>query len=196
MCRRLVSANGRRGRQDSRAGAARDPDFADQHAGRKKSSASFLHQSGGCQHGRAGVSRRSATGSASTAASRCQGCARPVSPGPTAGCAGARAVCPGAGERPAGAEGADHPRAVHAAAAAVSVRGQCSRALLRARRSRSGRDDRACQPCRAARCLRQSRKCGPGPDVRSMDMCGRRHLPQHRVRSLLGDGAFRHLHRS
>ena len=37
------------------------------------------------------------------------------------------------------AEGADHPRLLHAAAASVSVRGQCGRALRRARRSRDAR---------------------------------------------------------
>ena len=44
------------------------------------------------------------------------------------------------------AEGADHPRAVHAAAATVSVRGQCAGALLRARRPRPERNDGARQP--------------------------------------------------
>ena len=45
---------------------------------------------------------------------------------------GARTVRARAGD--AGrAEGADHPRAVHAAAAAIPVRGQCAGALCRAR---------------------------------------------------------------
>ena len=48
------------------------------------------------------------------------------------------------------AEGADHPRAVHAAAAAISVRGQCAGALRRARRPRPERDDGARQPRGAA----------------------------------------------
>lgn len=39
------------------------------------------------------------------------------------------------------AQGADHPRAVHAFAPAVSVRGQCPRALRRDRRARPDRHD-------------------------------------------------------
>ena len=44
------------------------------------------------------------------------------------------------------AEGADHPRAVHPAAAAISVRGQRAGALYRARRPRPDRHDGARQP--------------------------------------------------
>ena len=60
------------------------------------------------------------------------------------------------------AEGADHPRAVHAAAAAVSVRGQCAGALRRARRPRPDRDDGARQSRGAARRLARSRQRRPG----------------------------------
>ena len=57
---------------------------------------------------------------------------------------GAQTVCLRAGD--AGrAEGADHPRAVHAAAAAIPVRGQCAGAVCRARRPRPERDDGARQ---------------------------------------------------
>ncbi len=57
---------------------------------------------------------------------------------------GAPTVCLRAGD--AGrTEGADHPRAVHAAAAAIPVRGQRAGALCRARRPRPERDDGARQ---------------------------------------------------
>ena len=56
-------------------------------------------------------------------------------------------------------EGADHPRAVHAAAAAIPVRGQCAGAFHRARRARPDRDDGARQSGGAAGSLAQSRQC-------------------------------------
>ena len=64
----------------------------------------------------------------------------------------ARIVRPGTGDagRP---EGADHRRALHPAAAAVSVRGERAGALRRARRSRPGRHDGAGQSRGPARRL-------------------------------------------
>ena len=52
-------------------------------------------------------------------------------------------------------EGADHPRAVHAAAAAISVRGQRAGAFCRARRPRPERDDGARQSRRIPRGVAQ-----------------------------------------
>ena len=86
------------------------------------------------------------------------------------------------------AEGADHPRAVHAAAAAISVRGQCAGALRRARRPRPERDDGARQSRRVARGLAQSRQRhrARAPDRdgerrrRHLQGCGARGLSQPR----------------
>src|SRR5215468_9511391 len=62
----------------------------------------------------------------------------------------AAAVRHGAGD--AGrTEGADDPRLLHAAAASLSVRGQCRRALHRARGGGAGAAPRRDQPYRAAR---------------------------------------------
>ena len=74
--------------------------------------------------------------------------------------AGTAAVRLGAGD--AGrAEGADHPRLLHAAAAPVPVRGQCRRALHRARR---GLDHAAARPVDAATCCSRP---PPRPKARS-----------------------------
>ena len=59
------------------------------------------------------------------------------------------------------AEGADHPRALHPAAAAISVRGQCAGALRRARRARPERDDGARQSQGAARGVPRSPTAPP-----------------------------------
>ena len=74
-----------------------------------------------------------------------------VEPDRGAARAGAAAVCRGAGDarRP---QGADHPRLLHAAAAPVSVRGQCRGALRGARRGGGSAAARRDQPRRAARC--------------------------------------------
>ncbi len=73
-------------------------------------------------------------------------------------------------------EGADHPRALHPAAAAISVRGQRARALRGARRPRPERDDGARQSRGAARGLPRSRKPrGAGAQYRHGKRC-RRHL--------------------
>ena len=60
------------------------------------------------------------------------------------------------------AEGADHPRAVHPAAAAISVRGQRAGALCRARRPRPERDDGARQSRGAAGSRRAIPTARPG----------------------------------
>ena len=73
------------------------------------------------------------------------------------------------------AEGADHPRAVHAAAAAIPVRGQCAGAVCRARRSRPERDDGARQSQGVPGGLAQSRQ-------------------RHRPRAPDGDGERRRCH--
>ncbi len=71
--------------------------------------------------------------------------------------AGAPAVRLGAGN--AGRlEGADHPRLLHAAAAPVSVRGQCGGALFRAGRGLDRAAARAVDAGRAARSLRRARQ--------------------------------------
>ena len=82
------------------------------------------------------------------------------------------------------AEGADHPRAVHAAAAAISVRGQRAGALRRARRPRPERDDGARQSRGAAGGLARSRQ-RDRPRAHDRDgERGRRHLQGRGARGL------------
>ncbi len=78
-------------------------------------------------------------------------------PSALAAARGAKTVCLRAGDarRP---EGADHPRAVHPAAAAVPVRGQRAGALRRARRPRPERDDGARQSRRVPGGVANSRQ--------------------------------------
>ena len=81
-------------------------------------------------------------------------------------------------------EGADHSRAVHAAAAAISVRGQRAGALCRARRPRPERDDGARQPRRAAGSLARPRqRDGPRAQYRDGER-RRRHLQGRGARGL------------
>ncbi len=76
---------------------------------------------------------------------------RPVAHAAGAGAAAVRARAGNAGR----AEGADHPRLLHPASAPVSVRGQCRRALQRARR---GRADPAAGTADARRAARRRRR--------------------------------------
>ena len=93
------------------------------------------------QHGDAACSRRWPSGPRST--TRALDEKIRASTGKRAGCraarAGAAAVCQRAG-KPRRAQGADHPRLLHAAAASVSVRGRRCRALRGARRRRPPRN--------------------------------------------------------
>ena len=144
-------------RQDPCAGAAGDPAAARRRAA-GKNPLHHLHQGGRRQHGRAGVHHARPLGHARRRrARRGDPRGRHRASRRTLAQGGAQTVRLRAGD--AGrAEGADHPRAVHAAAAAISVRGQCAGALCRARRPRPERDDGARQPRRAARGLAQSRQ--------------------------------------
>jgi len=73
-------------------------------------------------------------------------------PGPRPPRAGAAAVCDGAGNT-GRSQSADHPRLLHAAAAAVSLRGERGRPLQCAGRGRGGAAPQRDQPQRAARCV-------------------------------------------
>ena len=95
------------------------------------------------------------------------------------------------------AESADHPRLLHAAAASVSVRGQCRRALHRARR---GDDHATARPIDARRAAESRRRAGkrarPGachghhgrrrPDLQGRDR--RRHQETRRYRAMARPG--------
>ena len=87
-------------------------------------------------------------------------------------------------------EGADHPRAVHAAAAAVPVRGQRAGALRRARRPRPERDDGARQSCGVPGGIAPPRQRDrPGaPD--GDGQCRRRHLQGGGARGLSEPRSF------
>ena len=135
-------------RQDLCAGPARDqPAAARRRSG--ENPLHHLHQDGRRQHGERGVrraggldrARRRRARRGDRALDRRQARRR-------AARAGAPAVRLRAGDagRP---EGADHPRLLHAAAAPVSVRGQCRRPLHRAGR---GRDHAAARPADARTC--------------------------------------------
>ena len=138
--------------QDPCAGAAGDPAAARQRAA-GEDPLHHLHQGRRRQHGGTGVLHARPLGHAR----RCG--ARRRDPRGRA----SRAQCQTAAARPrivrrragnAGrAEGADHPRALHPAAAAISVRGQRAGALCGARRARPDRNDGA----------RQSRRCCSRP---------------------------------
>ena len=94
-----------------------------------------LHQGRRRQHGEPRVRHAALAGPRSTTPSSIAAIRRDVERAPRrrAARAGAPAVRAGAGD--AGrAQGADHPRLLHAAAAPVSVRGQCRRAFRGARR--------------------------------------------------------------
>ena len=117
-----------------------------------------LHQGRRRQHGGAGVHHARPLGDARR---RRAGCGDPRSRHSasrrTPAQIGAQTVRLRAGD--AGrAEGADHPRAVHAAAAAIPVRGQCAGAVCRARRPRPERDDGARQSRGFPRGVAQSRQ--------------------------------------
>ena len=96
-----------------------------------------------------------------------------------AGAAAVRARAGNAGRT----EGADHPRLLHAAPASVPVRGQCRRALRRARRRRADAASRAIDARRVARGRRRSRRpARPGAGDR--DDRGRRpDVSRRRARS-------------
>ena len=145
-CRRAASDPARFGlgrgqcrlRQDPRAGAARDPSAARRRrAG--ENPLHHLHQGRRRQHGEPRVRHARATGRRSTTRRSTRRSRNAPARAPTPRAARWRGGCsPRAGD--AGrAEGADHPRLLHAAAAPVSVRGQRRRALRRARRDRSRR---------------------------------------------------------
>ena len=160
----FVSANAGSGKT-YRAGAAGDPAVARRRAA-GKNSLHHLHQGRRRQHGRAGIHDAGPLGDARR---RRAGCRDPRSRHRTAyretADVGAKIVRLRAGNarRP---QGSDHSRAVHAAAAAIPVRGQRAGALRRARRARPERDDGARQSGGAAGGLPQSRQChGPrAPD--------------------------------
>ena len=124
-------------RQDPRAGAARDPAAA---RGRRSGEDPLphLHQGRRRQHGEPRVrtlcGRGRALDDAALDDAMREGRREPHRR--RAARARAAAVRAGAGDagRP---EGADHPRLLHAAAAPVSVRGQCRGALRGARRDRA-----------------------------------------------------------
>ena len=130
--------------QDPCAGAARDPAAA-RRRGAGKDPLHHLYKSRRRQHGGAGVHHPRPLGDARRRRAGCGDPRRRHSPSQrTPAQIGAQTVRLRAGD--AGrAEGADHPRAVHAAAAAIPVRGQCAGAVCRARRPRPERDDGARQ---------------------------------------------------
>ena len=121
-------------------------------------------------------------------------------PGAGAARAGAPAVRLGAGDagRP---EGADHPRLLHAAAAPVSVRGQCRRALHRARRGArprncsTGSRSTCCwkpPPSRTARSAARWRPPSPSPPTRPSRTWWRRDRRARRASTAWIDARRRH----
>ena len=124
--------------QDPCAGAARHQSFARRRrAG--KNPLHHLHQGRRRQHGQARV-RHARRMDHARRRRLDKAIRRTLEPdarrrAPRAGAAAVRARAGNAGR----AEGADHPRFLHPAAASVSVRGQCRRALQRARRRRAHR---------------------------------------------------------
>ena len=170
-------------RQDPCAGAAGDPAAARRRAA-GENPLHHLHQGGGGQHGGAGFYHARPLGHARRHGARCRDprC-RDRAAGRKTADARARAVRMRAGD--AGRiEGADHPRAVHAAAAAVSIRGQRAGALCGARRARPGRDDGARQSQGAARCLARSAKPRRPRARYRHGQRRRRHLQGRGARSL------------
>ena len=94
------------------------------------------------------------------------------------------------------AEGADHPRAVHPAAAAISVRGQRAGALCRARRPRPERDDGARQSRRCCWRPRAIPTASTGRALHDRDgERGRRHLQGRGARGLPQPRSFHGLDR-
>ncbi len=88
------------------------------------------------------------------------------------------------------AEGADHSRALHPAAAAVPVRGQCAGTLCGARRARPDRDNGARQSRGAAGRLARSRQ-RHWPRAQCRDgKCGRRDLHGSGARRMPEPRAF------
>ena len=167
-------------RQDPCAGAARDPAAAQWRAA-GKNPLHHLYQSRRRQHGGTGVFHARPLDHARRCCARC-GDPRSRRDPPRSELADARPRIVRLRAGNAGrAEGADHPRAVHPAAAAVPVRGQRAGALRRARRPRPERDDGARQSRGAARCLPRSRQ-RDGP-------CAQYRDGQRRRRHLQGRGA-------
>ena len=168
--------------QDPCAGAARHQSPA---GGRRagKNSRHHLHQGGRGQHGEARVRHAVALDHARRCGARCRHCrAERQGAGRAAPGAGATLVCSGAGD--AGrAQGADHPRLLHPAPAPVSVRGQCRRALRRARRHRPRAASGADHAHGAARRRRRARqRARPGAGDRD-DRRRRPDLPRRGARS-------------
>ena len=143
--------------QDPCAGAAGDPAAAQRRAA-GENPLHHLHQGRRGQHGGAGVFHARPLGHARRHRARCRDPRRRNrAAGRKLADARPRTVRLRAGD--AGrTEGADHPRAVHPAAAAISVRGQRAGAFCRARRPRPERDDGARQSRGAARGLPRSRQ--------------------------------------
>ena len=170
-------------RQDPCAGAARDPAAARRASTRRASSASPSPRpppptwrtacSTTCGPGPCSTTRRSTTPCADAGAEADRRRA-----------ARARAAAVRAGAGNAGrAEGADHPRLLHAAAASVSVRGQRRGALRGARRDHRNADARASSAstccCKAAEAPDSRARPGAGPGRAGRR---RRHVPRHGAR--------------
>ena len=189
-----VRVGQRRLRQDACAGAARDPSAARRRAA-GKNPLPHLHQGCRRQHGRARVHDARPLGHARRRRARCRDPRRRHrEPDPATAQGGARTVCLGAGD--AGrAEGSDHPRAVHPAAAAISVRGQCTGSLRRARRPRPDRDDGARQPRRDARCLAGARQRDRARAAGRDGERSRRYLQGSRARGMSQPRSFHGLDR-
>ena len=163
----------RRVGQDPRAGATRHPAASRRHRS-GENPVPDLHQGRSRQYGEPHLRHAQQMGEARRRRAR-RGHSRDRrrrNRPETAG-AGAAAVRRGAGD--AGrAQGADHPRLLHAAPAAVSVRGQCRRAFSRARRDPAEPDPGRHPPHVLLDAARQ-------PDSARRTRAGRHHSDRQRL---------------